>query len=378
MKIRVLHIVGIMNMGGLENFIMSVYRKIDREKIQFDFLVTREEEGIFDDEIRALGGKIYNIPHMSKVGYFKYQKILFKFFKQHPEYSIVHVHRDALCSIYLKQAKKAGVKIRIAHSHTIQLAQHRSIKDMIVLIIKKYAMFFTKFAATEYFACSKDAGRWLFGKNPDKKVKVIKNGIDTKKYIYSQAIRDKVRKELDIDENTFIIGHVGRFNSEKNHEFLIDLASQLKKDKLDFKLLLVGEGELLLKIKNKAKSLNLEKEVVFLGIRNDVNKLMMAFDVFVFPSQFEGLGIVMIEAQTTGLNCIASEGVPVEADMNLGLVNYFSVDSIMSWKNKIKELINKKDEIRINRFSNQSLIIEKGYDIETTSKYLQDFYLNKI
>lgn len=376
MSIRVLHIVGIMNMGGLENLIMNIYRNIDREKIQFDFLVTREEEGIFDEEIKSLGGKIYNIPHMSKVGYKKYTSILYNFFKKHSEYKIVHCHRDALCSIYLNQARKANIPIRIAHSHTMRLSETKDIKGTIITLIKKCCMPFIAKNTTHYFACSKDAGEWLFGKKvANEKLQIVNNGINVNKYIYDENISKKIRSELNISKETLLIGHVGRFDIAKNHNFLIDIINKLKIEMTDFKLCLVGEGRLKADIQEKIKRLNLQDNVIFLGIRNDINELMMAFDIFTFPSLFEGLGIVLIEAQATGLKSLTSDQVPKEADMNVGLLDFLSIDGIDHWINEIKEVSENKQKLREDRCSKQESIIKNGYDIFTTTSYIQDFYI---
>lgn len=373
--IRILHIVGIMNMGGLENLIMNVYRNIDRDKIQFDFLVTREEKGIFDDEIKSLGGKIYNIPHMSKIGYSKYTKTLYNFFINNPQYKIVHCHRDALSSIYLKQAKKANIPVRIAHSHNIRLAETKNIKGMLMTVVKRCCMPFTVRNSTDYFACSKEAGEWLFGNDIDEKFKIIKNGIDTKKYIYDKVDFNIVRKNLNISEETLLIGHVGRFDIQKNHEFLINIINELNKEIDDFKLCLVGDGTLKLDIEKKVESIGLQDKVLFLGIRNDVNELMKAFDIFAFPSLFEGLGIVLIEAQTTGLKCIVSDQVPKEADMQVDLLKYLTIEDTSRWIEEIKSIYTNREQIRRNRFSNYEKIKNNGYDIYNTTNYLQDFYI---
>lgn len=375
--IRVLHIVGIMNMGGLENLIMNIYRKIDRDKIQFDFLVTREEEGIFDSEIKSLGGNVYNIPHMSKVGYSKYKKSVYEFFKCNPQYQIVHCHRDAMCSVYLKQAKKANVPVRIAHSHNIMLAESKNIKGKVITIMKKYFMMSTNSNTTDYFACSKDAGRWLFGKKiADEKLKVITNGIDTDRYIYDESIRSELRKELGVSEGTLLIGHVGRFDIQKNHEFLIDVINNLDKEIEDYKVCLVGNGILIEEIKNKVNKLNLQDKVMFSGIRNNVNELMMAFDIFTFPSLFEGLGIALVEAQATGVQCLASDTVPRESDMKLELLEYLPIDNGEQWVDKIKILNERKENLRLSRNSSQSQIKDNGYDILSTIQYLQEFYID--
>lgn len=377
--IRVLHIVGIMNMGGIENLLMNIYRNIDREEIQFDFLVTREEKGIFDDEIKSLGGNIYNIPHMSSVGVLKYKKILFEFFKEHKEFEIVHCHRDALCSIYLKQAKKAKIQVRIAHSHTIKLAEGKGAKGIMNTLIKRYFMLFTRYSATDYFACSKDAGKWLFGqKIANNKLNVIKNGININKYIYSQKIALEIRQKLGVSDNTFLIGHVGRFELAKNHTFLVDIFEQLQKEISNVELCLVGDGSLIEEIKRKVNKLGIQDKVKFLGIQNNINELMMAFDTFLFPSLFEGLGIVAIEAQATGLPCVVSNEIPKEVDLGLGIIHFIDLANCKIWVNKIQDIMISILKRTNSRTSDKKTIVEKGYDIEQTIIWMQRFYLNKI
>lgn len=371
MAIRILHIVGIMNMGGLENLIMNIYRNIDRDKIQFDFLVTREEIGIFDQEIKSLGGKIYNIPSMESVGIIKYKKNLRRFFREHQEYRIVHCHRDALCSVYLKEAKKANIPVRIAHSHNIRLAETKNIKGLVKSLLKNYFMLYTNNVASHRFACSNLAGKWLYG---DNEFKIIPNAIDTRKYNYNEEIALSLREELNISEETFVIGHVGRFDIQKNHKFLVDIFKEFEKQHSDCLLCLVGDGSLSDEIKSYVKNNNLQDKVRFLGIREDVNKLMMMFDVFLFPSLFEGLGIVLVEAQSTGLSCLISDQIPQESDMRLGLTQYLTLDNQNVWLENLKTISEKQKDLRINRKSNLNKIKERGYDILSLTTQIQSFY----
>lgn len=379
--IRILHIVGLMNMGGIENFLMNVYRNIDRNKIQFDFLVTREEKGTFDEEIMNLGGKIYNIPKMETVGYNKYSKILYEFFKSHSEYKIVHCHRDSLCAIYLKQAQKAGINVRIAHSHTTSIIEEKNLKGYIKLIIKKVSKIFIKNYATDFFACSKEAGLWLFGsKIANEKLVIIRNGIDLRKYKYDKHIDSDIRSELGITENTFLIGHIGRFDLPKNHKFIVETIRELNKKIDDYKVCLVGDGILKNDISKIVKNYGLDDKFLFLEARNDVNKLMMAFDLFLFPSLFEGLGIVLIEAQATGLKCLISDTIPKEADMNLGLIKSLSLNKMKTWielivKEYQSKIINYKSHNRIIKERNDKL---NHYDVHIIKNILESIYQNKI
>lgn len=372
--IRVLHIVGIMNMGGIENFLMNVYRKLDKNQIQFDFLVTREEEGIFDEEIRDMGGIIYNIPHMATVGIHRYRRNLLRFFKSHSEFRVVHCHRDALCGVYLREAKKAKIPVRIAHSHTIQLAEGKGITAILKTFIKKYFMTYIKDSTTHYFACSEEAGKWLFGKKIARnQLQVVKNGIDVPKYIFKDESRQSIRKELNIGEETILVGHVGRMEEPKNHEFLIDIFKNLcSTTNLDIKLCLVGEGKLEKLLKDKAKILGIEDKIIWLGLRKDVNRLMMGFDIFLFPSLFEGLGIVLIEAQATGLGCLVSDKIPKEVDMGMNLVVRIEIEDSSKWVQEISNYIKDRSE---KRTSNLDKIRCKGYDINQNILEIEKIYL---
>lgn len=373
MTIRILHIVGIMNRGGLENLIMNIYRNIDRKKVQFDFLVTREEKGVFDEEIKELGGVIFNIPNIKDVGYIKYIKNLREFFKNHSEYKVIHCHRDALCSVYLKQARKVNVPIRIAHSHNTKLVEPKGLKGKCNILVKEYFRKSTTKYATHYFACGREAGEWLFGKN--NKVKVINNGVDLNKFIYSEEIRREIRNQIGIEENILVIGNVARFSLQKNHEYLINIFKEINDKIPESKLLLIGGGPLEKQIRDKVERLGLEKNVIFMGVRNDVNALLMGMDIFLMPSLFEGLPVSMIEAQATGLHCMISDTITTEVDLGLGLVEFLPLDNTEKWISSIEniyvELMNRQN----NRKSKNEYIVERGYDIKNISQKLTKFYV---
>ncbi len=359
--IRVLHVVTYMGRGGLETMLMNYYRYMDKNKIQFDFLVHRDFEADYDQEILSLGGKIYHLPQLNPFS-LNYRKQLNQFFQQHPEYKIVHVHQDCLSSIILKYAKKNNVLVRIAHSHNAN--QDKNIKYLIKLY---YRNFIPKYA-TNLFACSMEAGDWMFN---DSHYCVLSNAIDIKSFNYSLEKRKKIRNDLNISDD-IIIGHVGRFHPQKNHKFLIKifLSAISLNDKV--KLLLVGGGEGINDIKKQIKALNIEDKVIFTGVRDDVNDLMQAMDVFVLPSLYEGLGIVAIEAQAAGLPCVLSEGVPKETKVTNGLVTWKSLDdSPESWA---KHILN---QVSVERCNHEDEIIKAGYDIVSSSKKLEDFYIKK-
>lgn len=360
--IRVLHVVTYMGRGGLETMLMNYYRHIDRTKVQFDFLAHRDFEADYDREINELGGKIY---HVSKLIPWsrKYKQELKCFFKDHPEYRIVHVHQDCLSSVALKCAEECGIPVRIAHSHSS--SANRNFK----YYIKKHYMKFIPKYATDLVACGKQAGEWMFGGSP---YCIVRNAIDLEKYTYDEEKAKIKRKELGFGDE-FVVGHVGQFRQEKNHIFLLKIMNELLKKRDDSKLLLVGDGEGKKEIVDKVKEFGIAENVVLLGNRNDVNELMQVMDVFVLPSLYEGVPLVLIEAQASGLPCVISDRVSKESIIVDSLVD---VKQLSQSESEWVDLILVKAD---NRRKNYSLEMkEAGYDIITSSKMLQNFYFFKI
>ena len=269
--------------GGVESVVMNYYRNIDRNKIQFHFLCDEDSTDIPYEEIEKLGGKVIVIPPYQKL--FKYQKELYRIFKEN-NYKIIHSHINALSVFPLRIAKKAGVPIRIAHSHSTSNKKEWK-KNILKMILRP----FSKLYANNYFACTEYAGKWLFGKKvvERKELNVINNAIDLKKFEFNENTREDLRKELGIKEDVLVIGHIGRFMKQKNHEFLIDVFEKAIKQDDNIYLILVGQGPLEDKIKEMAKEKGIEYKILFLGQRNDVNKLYQAMDIFVLPSLYEGL-----------------------------------------------------------------------------------------
>lgn len=357
--LRILHVVTYMGLGGLETMLMNYYRKLDREKIQFDFLVHRNEKAYYDEEIENLGGRIYRIPKLNPFSK-AYKDSLKSFFKSHPEYKIVHVHQDCLSGIILKAAKECGVPVRIAHSHSS--SQDKNAKYIIKLIYKglipKYS--------SHLFACGKKAGDWMFSGT---KFNILNNAIDSSQYTFSQEKRDIVRKSLDIDNSKFIIGHVGRFSEPKNHSFLIKIFAEILKA-TDALLMLVGDGDLRPNIEAQAKQLGVYDKILFLGRRNDVCDIMQAMDVFVLPSKYEGFPVSVVEAQSSGLMCFISDKVPLDCRIT-DLVEEIPLDSSLEhWVNKILEAR------QLERRNTLEQIKSNGFDIEENAKKLTDFYLS--
>lgn len=361
--IRILQITGGMDMGGIENFIMNIYRNIDRTKVQFDFLIHQEKKQIFEDEILSLGGKIYRISSFGKVGHFGYLKALHKFFIEHLEYKIVHSHYNAVSGIILKEAKKCKVKKTISHSH-IAYPKYRFFEK----IYKNYSKSFIKKNADIKFACSKLAGEWLYKKNSN--FKVINNGIEPLKYKYNLDKRIEKRKELVLDKRDIVVGHVGRLDKQKNHKFLIEIFSELVKINNNYKLILIGTGELEKEIKEQIKNLNLEDNVRLLGVRKDVNKLLQAFDIFLFPSLYEGLPVTLVEAQGAGLKCFISDSVTKEIDLECGLTEFISLEkSPKEWA----EIVDKNREYE--RKDTVEALRSHGYDMTQNAKELENLYI---
>lgn len=359
--IRVLQIVTYMGCGGLETMLMNYYRHIDRKQVQFDFLVHRDFEADYDKEIRALGGCIYHVSRL--VPWSKsYRMELKRFFNEHPEYKIVHVHQDCLSSVALQCAEECNVPVRIAHSHNSN--QDKNWK----YLIKLYYMKQISNYATDLLACSKSAGNWMFG---GRSFGILNNAVDAKVYTYSGTTAKEIRKELKIGDG-IVIGHVGRFSHQKNHDFLIDVFCECTKLDPTVKLMLVGDGEEKSKIQEKVYDMKIQDKVVFTGVRLDVNKLLQAMDIFVFPSLYEGLPVTMIEAQASGLPCIISDHVPDECIVTNGLVTRRCLnESPVEWAKYLLQQAHKPRENHIEE------IKTAGYDISTAAAQLQTFYLQR-
>ena len=367
--IRVAHIIGKWLGGGVESVVMNYYRYIDKNKIQFDFICDNDSTNIPYEEIEKLGGKVILIPPYQKV--FKYHKELKKVLKD-GNYKIVHSHINTLSVFSLFAAKSAGVPVRIAHSHsTIAKSKNELLKNVIKRILK----IFSKKYANIYFACSEEAGVSQFGKKivMNKNFTIINNAIDIEKYKYSKNTRLIKRNSLNISESTIVIGHVGRFVHAKNYGFILDVFKEIHQINGNSKLLLVGSGELETKIKEKVNILEIRDSVVFLGQRDDLSKIYQAMDVFIFPSFYEGLGMALIEAQTSGLLCFASTCVPEKSKI-IETTRFISLEkSHQYWA---KEIL--KEQINFSRKKITDEVSKSGFDIKIESKRLKDKYLEML
>ena len=358
--VRILQIVPNMQMGGLENFIMNIYRNIDRNNIQFDFLVHYEERKFFDDEIEKMGGRIYRFSLRNDNNIFKYIWKLNKFYKMN-NYKIIHCHMSSIGFVNFIIAKKNGIKIRIAHSH------NNSTDNTLKGKLKRIMMLPYKYVSTINFACSESAGKFLYGK---KTFEVIPNAIDIKKFSYNIEKRKKYRDMLNFSDDTFVIGHIGRFNVQKNHKFIIEIFEKIVKKVSKAKLVLIGEGELKLEIENLVKNKRLFENVLFLENTNDVNNFYQAFDCFLFPSLFEGLGITLIEAQIAGLKCFTSSNVVAKETKITENIYYLNLDEDANyWAEKI---INEKE---YNRRDFSKEVYDAGFEIKQVANKLEEKYI---
>lgn len=362
--IRVLHYIGLLQFGGSQAFVMEVYRKIDRTKVQFDFVTFPDEKSGFYEEIIELGGMVYESPQYNGKNHFQFVKWWDDFFREHTEYKVFHSHVRSVASICIHIAHKHGC-YAIAHSHSI------SNGNSISALIKNIMQIPIRFQADYMFACSEVAGKWLFGKSVEKKsnYKILSNAIDVSRFVFDEEKRNEIRNSLNI-QNKLVIGTVGRLIEVKNHKLLLEVFAKLKEQINDSILLIVGDGELREEIENCIRTLGIKDSVYMLGARSNTQDYYQAMDVFVFPSLWEGLGIVAIEAQTSGLPCVVSNMIPKEIDLKENLVKVVDLDaSICEWTNAILSVKNLKRRGRGNA------TIACGYDSNENTKWLENFYL---
>lgn len=363
--IRIAHIMGKWLGGGVEAVVMNYYRHIDRSKIQFDFICDDDSTNIPYEEIESMGGKVILIPPYQKV--LQYHKEL-KQILEDREYKIVHSHISTLSVFSLFAARRANIPVRIAHSHSTTNKQEKK-KNLMKQTLRP----FSKLFATHYMCCSELAGRWLFGDNEYDKgnVYLLNNAIDVDRFKYNEFARQEIRNELNISDNTLVIGHIGRFVEQKNHSFLIDIFREVHNQNENSILLLTGQGPKMTEMQEKIKLYDLEKYVVFLGQRNDANRLYQAFDVFVLPSLYEGLPVVGVEAQAAGLPCLFSDSMTQEVKVT-DLAIFLSLDDEKSiWVKSLLETY--------NRYQRKDILGEmtnKGFNITMESLNLMEFYMD--
>ena len=370
-KVKVLYFVDRLLLGGIQSLIIDWVSRFDKEKIQVDFLLLDDGKKYeLEDTLRKLGCNVYKLKGMwitKPTDFIKYGKMLDIFFRKHHDYKIVHLHSTSKNYQVLKYAKKYGISIRISHSHSIDFQTKNKFKKLYGNALKKSLIKYS----TDYFACSKLAGEWLFGKDivKSKRFKVIHNAVDYDKFKYNEDIRELIRKQFNINNDTIVIGHVGRFTIQKNHKFLIDIFYEYQKKVSNSKLLLVGTGKLEEQIKEKVIQLGINDKVIFAGFKDNVNEIMQAIDYFVFPSLCEGLGLSLIEAQASGTSCFTSKSVVPKEVKITDILEFISLnESAEEWARIIfRTDINKKDT--------KTEIKKAGYFIEDAVEQLTYLYL---
>ena len=359
-----MHSVSNMDRAGIETMLMNYYRHIDRNKVQFDFLCNKTKPGAYDEEIKKMGGRIFHSPGLNPLKFFKYKKNVIEIFENNPEIKIMHSHNGALAYQSLYAAYKFGIKNRICHAHatTIDVNLKLPLKLMYKTQLKK--------VANKYWGCGKNSISFYFGKSIIKsdKYMVLHNAIEEDRFIFNKDIRKKIRKQYNL-EDKIVIGNVARFMKQKNHKFTLDLMSQIVKKNPNAVLILLGDGELIDQMKEKARSLKIDNNVLFLGNVNNTNEMYQAMDVFILPSLFEGLPVVGIEAQAAGLKCVMSNRVTKEVDIT-GNVIYLDLkkNSLDEWADTIL------NNASYDRKNMKNIIVDAGYSIKTEAKKLQEIY----
>ncbi len=370
---RVLQFFSTLNNGGAENRMMDVYRNLDHSVVQFDFAVVNEGQHFFDEEIQEYGAKKYVLPN-PRNGLLNNYRAMVHFFKNNP-YQAVHAHVSWYSGLVLLAAKQAGIPIRIAHARDAKEQKRKLPKE----IACRIGQILISISATQKIAISESAAENIFGKRvaENKEYLFVPNSIDEKKYkVLTSKERENLRSQLGIDEEQLAIVTVANLRAQKNHKFLFEIIQHLKEKISDFQLFLIGDGPLRKELEYLAKTLKIDGDVRFLGIRNDVPEILGAFDLLLFPSLFEGLGGVVLEAQLTGVPSLVSDRIPPEADLGIGFVEYMSLNRTADeWAEaSIKRSKNNKwsYSVALDAFKKQ------GYQIRTTAeRYLKEYGIDE-
>jgi glycosyltransferase involved in cell wall biosynthesis len=360
--VRVLNLFTILDRGGAETMVMNYYRRMDRSRVQFDFLVHRPQEGAYEKEILSLGGRIYRLPGLRPGNFSAYYKEARAFFKDHPEYRILHAHMSELACIAFMAAAKEGVPVRICHAHNAPREWNLKapMKFIFKHLIRRYA--------THLFTCGRDSGDWLYGRGSRDRFVYLHNAIETGRFGYNALSRERLRSQYGFD-GKLVLGHVGRMEKVKNQTFLLDILKSLISSGTDAVCLLIGKGSLEEKLREKTRALGLEERVFFMGARDDVADLLQMMDAFVFPSYFEGASVSLIEAQTAGLPCFVSAEQSQDAVITESVCRISLKEPADTWAERIKNTcagFERKDAARKIR--------EAGYDIDECAGKLEEFY----
>jgi glycosyltransferase involved in cell wall biosynthesis len=365
-KINILYVIGNpLDYGGISTFVMSYYREIHGNDIHIDFLVYGNEKGVCEDEILRNNSQIFHVPIRSKKP-LKHHKMIKKILKSQP-YDMIHAHVDAMNGYVLGLAKKARIKVRISHAHnTAHLSPH-PLKKMILNHYKKNILK----VATHFLTCSKDAAAFMYPSIQEDHIIHIKNATNLKRFRFDQGNRDMIRASHRISSDTILIGHIGRFDYQKNHQFLLELIKEVKVQQKDIKLLCIGDGHLKLSFLQSVKEHQLKSLIEVIDPVQDIEKYYSAYDVFVLPSLFEGFGYVLIEAQYNGLTCVSSTNVPLETNITKENMFVSLKTPLSNWIEAI-ETASKLRKLHIN----QQLF--SHYDINDASKLLKSLYQESV
>ena len=367
--IRVLHITEMLSAAGIESFIMNMYRNIDKDKVQFDFLVLRNQKEFYDEEISNLGGRKYYVhSNISNtwVRILDEANQIEKFLKEH-HYDIVHIHyTTSLRAPYLLAAKRAGVSTRIYHAHSAAVSGKSKVK---MAVYKYYRSKIIKWG-TDWFACSIAAAEWIFPQEyvNNNEVKIVYNGIDTNRFKYNEEIRKRIRTELGLSDN-FVLIHTGRFIDQKNQSFVLDIFKAIKQKCPKSKMVFLGTGDLLREIEKKAESLGIKSDVFFLGVKDNVQDYLSAADCYIMPSLYEGLPVAAIEAQCSGLPCVMSENITREVALTDSTKFLALNEPADVWANEVLKYK------KFQRVDSAHVIADKGYDVLSVSRWLENYYL---
>ena len=360
--IKILQIFTVLNKGGAETNLMNYYRNMDRSKFQIDFLVHREN-GFFEEEILNAGSKIYRLPPILPWKLKEYKKAVSDFFDKHHDFDIIHGQCSELGVFIYEEAKRRNIPVIIAHAHNARMDKD---KKLVFRLMWKKRM---RKSINQYFTCGKEAADNLFGKKLALQSYQMNNAIEVENFKFNQEKRSRKRKELNAEETINLV-NIGRFNTQKNQLFLLEIFVEIIKLNQNYRLFLVGDGDLKPQILEKIKKLNLENRVVLLGLRNDVPELLQAMDIFLFPSLHEGFSVAFVEAQATGIKSVISSGVPLES------ILIKENAEVISLKQTPKQWAEKIIKIDVSQRKDVSDIIkQKGYDIKENAQKLEEKYI---
>lgn len=371
--IRVLHVLSSLRPGGSQTLIMKIYRNIDRDRVQFDFAVRTQKPDYYDEEIQSLGGRIFHLPWETEnpLSFVSYKNALENILKNDGPFHVVHSHSNFHSGYILQIANKAEVQVRIAHSHNTAVGKTSWMRNLWAQLMRRKILN----NATHLLACSPAAAKFLYGSqfDQDNRYMLLPNAIDLDPYEKSNDDQTLWREKTGLPVDGYLIGHIGRFDKQKNHALLLQIFVALLEIIPEARLILVGEGDLQQQMKHYAVEKGIVNKVHFLGVRLDVPEILAALDVFVFPSFYEGLGIVLIEAQAAGVPCVASDKVPEEVDLGLGLVQFISLDlNTQVWAQVTKKAATCYVPVWKER---KTVLKERGYDIQRSAVITKNLYL---